>query len=190
MNVLKVITILLILAMGAAGGFIYSGVYDIGADAPHTKPVFWLVEAVRDQSIKSQAAHIQVPKLDDPALLAEGAGHYSAMCTQCHLAPGMDESDIRQGLYPKPPRLSEPSDLMPSEMFWVIKHGVKTTAMPAWGATHDDETIWAIVAFLQKLPNLSAREYEVLTATVSSQEEAHEDHKHGNHAPSHTDDVR
>ena len=46
--------------------------------------------------------------------------------------------------------------------------------MPAWGTTHDDEAIWGLVAFLQKLPDLSADEY----ASMTAQEGAH---AHGGH---------
>ena len=76
------------------------------------------------------------------------------MCASCHLAPGQAGSELRQGLYPLPPDLTaekaEKAD--PRRAFWVIKHGVKISAMPAWGATHDDTTIWSMVAFLQTLP--------------------------------------
>ncbi|CKT70189.1 Uncharacterised protein [Mycobacterium tuberculosis] len=37
------------------------------------------------------------------------------------------------------------------------------TGMPAWGYTHDDETLWSMVAFLQRLPKLSPTEFEQLT---------------------------
>jgi hypothetical protein len=36
--------------------------------------------------------------------------------------------------------------------------------MPAWGITRDDERIWAMVAFLQKLPELTPEEYQIITA--------------------------
>jgi nitrite reductase/ring-hydroxylating ferredoxin subunit len=36
--------------------------------------------------------------------------------------------------------------------------------MPAWGPTHDDQRIWNMVAFLQRLPDLSAAQYQILTA--------------------------
>ena len=61
------------------------------------------------------------------------------MCVDCHLAPGMDSSEIRQGLLPKPPKLQEVVDeWKPAELFWIIKNGVKMTGMPAWGPTHSD----------------------------------------------------
>ncbi|HKT43001.1 MAG TPA: cytochrome c, partial [Rhodanobacteraceae bacterium] len=58
----------------------------------------------------------------------------------------------------------------PAEAFWIIKHGLKMTAMPAWGATHDDHTIWAMVAYLQKQPRMSAAEYQSLTAHAAGME--------------------
>jgi molybdopterin-biosynthesis enzyme MoeA-like protein len=45
------------------------------------------------------------------------------------------------------------------------------TALPAWGATHDDHTIWAMVAYLQKQPRMSAAEYQSLTADAAGMEE-------------------
>ena len=33
-----------------------------------------------------------MPKLDDEQLILKGAGQYAAMCTGCHLKPGMTES--------------------------------------------------------------------------------------------------
>lgn len=70
---------------------------------------------------------------------------------------------MRPGLYPQPPDLSKVS-VDPREAFWVIKHGLKMSAMPAWGLSHDDETIWSMVAFLQKLPSMTAVQYKEIVA--------------------------
>ena len=58
------------------------------------------------------------------------------------------------------------SDLTPAEQFWIIKHGVKMTGMPAWGITHDDELLWDVVAFLRKLPELTAEQYRALVKSA------------------------
>ena len=42
----------------------------------------------------------------------------------------------------------------------MIKHGVKLTAMPAWGRTHSDELMWDMVAFIRKLPTMSPEQYQ------------------------------
>jgi mono/diheme cytochrome c family protein len=129
---------------------IYAGVYNIGADTPHTRPVFWLLNIVRERSIAVRAKNVAVPtNLDDPKRVAAGAAEYEEMCSGCHLAPGMKRTEIAQGLYPRAPELGRGTERTPAQEFWVVKHGIKSTGMPAWGVTHDDELLWNVVAFLR-----------------------------------------
>ena len=46
----------------------------------------------------------------------------------------------------------------PAELFWIVKHGIKMTGMPAWG-DHSDDELWATVAFVEKLPGMSEQDY-------------------------------
>ncbi|MBA2078053.1 cytochrome c [Rhodanobacter sp. PCA2] len=149
--------------VAGAGAFVYSGAYDIGADAPHTRPVSVVLQALRDRSIRVRSEDLKLPDLDDPQLILKGAGQYAAMCTGCHLAPGMEDSEIRPGLYPQPPNLAQ-LRVDPKAAFWAIKHGIKMSAMPAWGHSHDDATIWSMVAFLQKLPDMTPAQYKAIVA--------------------------
>ena len=146
---------------GGAALFVYTGMYDIGADVPHTKPVFWLVSQLRDRSIAVRAQKVIVPTdLADPRRLKVGGALYGSLCTSCHLAPGMKKTDLSRGLYPKPPPLAFCTDLTPAQEFWIIKHGIKLTGMPAWGRTHSDEEVWDVVAFLKKMPDLDPTQYQ------------------------------
>jgi len=140
------------------------GAYDVGADSPHTALTRAVIGFVRERSIESRAADIKVPPLNDPKMIGEGAEHYDAMCTGCHLAPGMSDNEMRPGMNPRPPALAKISPDDPAEQFWIIKHGIKMTAMPAWGTTHSDEEIWNMVALLQKLPKMTPAEYRALVA--------------------------
>lgn len=165
-------------------GFVYTGIFNVAADEPHWSLTHRLIEATREQSIAIRARDVEPIALDDPALLAMGAGHYAEMCTGCHLAPGMKDTEIRAGLYPQPPNLVEHgAHRSAAESFWIIKHGLKMTGMPAWGVTHDDRSIWGMVAFLQKLPELSPPQYEELVAQGRSSGHAHDGeesgHSHG-----------
>lgn len=178
---LGVLATLVLLAAGALA-FVWSGRYDIGADAPHTRPVFALMQAMRERSIRTHAADLVVPDLGDPQLVLKGAGQYAAMCTQCHLSPAMADSEIRPGLYPQPPNLSRVR-VDPRQAFWAIKHGIKMSAMPAWGASHDDATIWSMVAFLQKLPGMSAQEYQDIVARAPPDEDMDMGAERGAEAP-------
>ena len=169
----KQLGILIFAALAVLGGVIFyigAGGYDIGADTPHWEMTRKFMEVVRDRSIAARANKIEVPDLQDEQLVLKGAGQYAAMCVNCHLAPEQPDSEIRPGLYPKPPNLSE-QRIDPKTAFWVIKHGLKMTGMPAWGLGHDDATIWSIVAFVTRLPGLSAEHYKDLVARAPPDEE-------------------
>lgn len=162
---LTTVAVLALASLLIVGVFIWSGLYNIGADDTHTRPVYSVLQMVRDRSIHARAGKLEPPPdLLDAARVRQGAGNYNAMCMGCHLAPGMDGTELSRGLYPAPPNLST-EVVDPAEAFWVIKHGIKASGMPAWGKSMDDEYIWNMAAFLQRLPELSAQQYETLVAS-------------------------
>jgi mono/diheme cytochrome c family protein len=154
-----------VLAVLAGGGalFIGSGVYNIGADDHHTKVVLALIQQLRDRSIAARSTSIEAHYTEDPQRIAAGAQRYAALCVGCHLAPGVTKSDIRQGLYPHPPNLAQEEPQQAQRAFWIVKHGIKMSAMPAWGKTLDDEAIWDVVAFVRKMPDMTPETYQQLS---------------------------
>ena len=212
---MKTVKTLLVVAVlgGLAGlGVLYSGLYPMGADVPHNRLTYWALETMRERSIARAIRDIDVPPLDDSGLLIAGGEDYNEMCTDCHLKPGKTESEFTLGLYPQPPNLSMSAEAhhraedseggghgdpkaSAARQFWIIKHGIKASGMAAFGATHDDGRIWAMVAFLQKLPTLTPAQYQILTArsvvepsedadpaessaAVAPEESSHEGHSH------------
>ncbi len=187
MKILLTIVLTLLTAAAIAAGVIHGGgLTNFAADEPHADLINGVIEFTRERFIAARSESIEVPNLDDPQRIADGSAHYVPMCSGCHLGPGTQDTEIRRGLYPQPPNLAQPaghagghdhSDMQKSaaRQFWIVKHGIKMTAMPAWGTTHDDEAIWGLVAFLQKLPEMSPEEYQAMTA----QEGAHS-HAAGN----------
>jgi mono/diheme cytochrome c family protein len=158
---LCVVVVLLLGALGAAL-FVESGFYNIGADDHHTKAVLALITQLRDRSIEARLGEIKPQLAATPAMIKSGAEHYAALCVGCHLAPGLLKSDLRTGLYPHPPNLAQ-EDLQESRRtFWIIKHGIKMSAMPAWGKTLEDDAIWDVVAFVRKMPNMTPQDYQQL----------------------------
>lgn len=158
-------------AVVAGVGFIYSGYYPMGADEPHNDLTHWALETLRERSIARASNDILVPTdLNSSERLLAGGADYNDMCAACHLKPGVTQSDFTLGLYPEPANLSQIATLqndaerLARQRFWIIKHGIKASGMPAWGPGHDDERIWSMVAFLQRLPELSPQQYQILTA--------------------------
>jgi mono/diheme cytochrome c family protein len=148
-----------LLALGA-GVTIYAGVYDVAATEPHWPATSWILETARIRSIKAHAAGIAAPpSFNDPAKIPIGVGHFAAHCAVCHGAPGVPRGDIARGLSPPPSDLAVAAkSYSAGELFWILKHGIKMTGMPAW-SDHSDEQLWATVAFVQKLPGLTQDEY-------------------------------
>ena len=171
------LSVLALLTVASVAVFVMSGRYPMGADVPHWQLTHWLLESLRERSIAHAAARIHVPPLDDPDMLLSGGADYNDMCAACHLRPGEDSTDLKIGLYPSPPELTASARSNADEQqksrrqFWIIKHGIKASGMPAWGKTHDDQRIWAMVAFLKRLPELTPTQYQIITARGKAQAE-------------------
>ena len=148
---------------GGAGLFIASGVYNIGADDHHTALVSALIAHLRDRSIEVRARAVALPDLSGATRIEAGARRYALECAGCHLGPGVNRSELRRGLYPHPPSLAQQAPPDPRRAFWIIKHGIKMSAMPAWGTTLEDPALWELVAFLEQLPAMTPADYQRLT---------------------------
>lgn len=165
----------IVLALSAvlfSGLMVWFGIYNVAADDPHMRPTYYLLETMRERSIAVRAEKLQVPAdLKTPARIVQGAGNYNAMCTGCHLAPGMADTELSKGLYPAPPDLTK-TEVDAAGAFWVVKHGIKASGMPAWGKSMDDAYIWNMAAFLQELPKLTPAQYQAMVESSGG-------HSHG-----------
>jgi mono/diheme cytochrome c family protein len=183
---IKTLTAASVVAAIVGGGVVYFGVFNVGADDPHSQPVHSLLSIARDRSIEVRSRDIEVPDLTDEALIRAGAGNYNAMCIGCHLAPGVAQTELSKSLYPAPPNLSSLGvDGNPAAAFWIIKHGIKSTGMPAWGKSMADPYIWGMVAFLQQLPGMDAQGYRALAASSSGHQHGGGETKMHNHEGQH-----
>jgi mono/diheme cytochrome c family protein len=189
-TIISLLLALLILTIIALG----SGAYDMAATEKHWSITEKIIAWVRDSSIEARIEDLQVPALDDADLLAQGAEHYSAMCTICHLAPGVKPTELSTGLYPKAPvfhqhePISDPAEKLhrAKAYFWVIKNGLKMTAMPAWGLSHDDEAIWGMTAFALKMSQMTPEQYENLISSAKDQGHDHGGGGHGDDGHGHS----
>ena len=150
----------LALGAGAAAGFVWGGFYDISATEPHTQPVHSLLELTMHRSVKHHAANVKPPPLDDAALVARGALCFRDHCVQCHGGPGVAQAGIGRSMQPLPgPLVDAPLHWKPRELYWITRHGIKMSGMPAWRHRLADEELWAVVAFMQQLPSLTAADF-------------------------------
>ncbi len=159
-----------IIALVAIFIVVNTGVINIGADQAHSKLVYTILETARSRSIENASRDIVVPNLDKVEMISSGGADYKDMCAGCHLSPDAAQTDLSAGLYPKPPNFTDAKVVAHYQTqagarqgFWAIKHGIMASGMPAWGATHDDDRMWAMMAFIRSLPELNANQYTMLT---------------------------
>jgi cytochrome c553 len=114
-------------------------------------------------TVTASVAGVDVPPLDDSAMIRRGAAHYDAVCAGCHASPDRPDAADALMLSPPPPKLHQRiEDWSPEALFQTVKHGVPRTAMPAWPAADRDDEVWSMVAFLLVLPGLDADSYRSL----------------------------
>jgi cytochrome c553 len=117
------------------------------------------------RSVATHALAVEAPPHDlrSDALVMRGAGHYHHGCRVCHGAPGEPMPRVPAQMTPHPPWLPDRMPgLSPGELFYVVKHGVKFTGMPAWPSRQRDDEVWSLVAFVVALPDLDRSSYSRL----------------------------
>jgi len=168
----------LLLALLAAGLIvILTGGYNVAASEPHSALGEWALHTTFRNSVKGGASGLEPPATFSPAMIAAGAGEYKSMCQHCHGGVNADRDEWAEGMRPLPPMLAADADRWSAaEIFWLVKHGAKMTGMPAFGATHDDATIWNIAAFVQALPQMDAAQYAAYPAEHDEHGEPYGEH--------------
>jgi len=161
MRIAATIIVVLIVLAALPLLVMYSGIYEVSMLNHDNALLNWMLDTGMTRSVQHHAKGIKAPDLSDQAKARVGFEHYNEMCVSCHGAPGVIPGDIAAGIWPSAPDLVETvPEWKPGELFWIIKNGIKFSAMPAWGPSHNDDMIWAMVAFLEQLPKLSADDYE------------------------------
>lgn len=173
---------------GVIGGVtIWTGAYNVAATEPHYAITQSLFATARDRAISARANGITPPPdWPESADLKKGFRSYHEMCVVCHAAPGLQDTVVRKGLNPEPPKLTEDrvQQRTDAELFWIIRNGIKMSGMPAFGPTHTEEEIWELTAFLRGLAMMQPNEYKNLwEQSGGSVQFAPSAHDHGKKGP-------
>jgi cytochrome c553 len=151
-------------ALGLAAAIVVAaGGIPITASSGHWRATAWMLDFTKRRSVDTHSFFIVTPPLDDPALVIKGAGHYELGCAPCHGSPLAPRPRIVMGMTPHPPFVPERiRRWLARELFYIVKHGMKFTGMPAWPSQSRDDEVWAMVAFLRALPALDGEGYRRL----------------------------
>jgi mono/diheme cytochrome c family protein len=164
MRVLGTIIVFFAVLIGGVLVVVLTGVINVAAIHKDPPIIAWFMDTAMTKSVHRHAAGIVGPSLTDTSRFRIGFQHYAEMCVVCHGAPGIPFTEISVGLNPDPPSLSEAvGDWTPAELFWIVKSGIKMTGMPGFKATHSDEEIWDMVAFITRLPGVTPDQYQAMS---------------------------
>lgn len=146
-----------------AMAFAWSGILNIGASTGHWAITDWFLHWSMRNTVRTYAALTVDEPATDASGLTSAAGHYAANCAFCHGAPGEQPSRVMKGATPSAPDLSASANSWTDrQLFWIVKHGVKFTAMPAWPALDRDDEIRRMAAFVRRLPDMTPAEYRAI----------------------------
>jgi mono/diheme cytochrome c family protein len=131
------------------------GLMPVSADGTHSRLEARIMPTVLHASIVRHASGETNPVTLNEDNLKAGVGTYKAMCARCHSTPANGPSVYGQSFYPPAPQLPEGmAQYTDSQLFWLVKHGIRNTGMPAWGGMLSDEEIWQIVSLLKNSQDL------------------------------------
>jgi cytochrome c1 len=155
--------------LGAIGGAVFAkaGWYDVGALAPHWQFAYTFLEYGMHESVRNHAKEVVGTAPKDIASLQAGAALYRANCLACHGGPGVAVANFAKSMQPVPGPLIDAARRWESkEMYWIVRHGIKTSGMPAWQYHMSDAQIWQVVGFLSALPHLTPAQFAAFDAGV------------------------
>jgi cytochrome c553 len=157
--------LLVLVGFGLAGLIIaWSGAVQVSASSGHWRATDWFLHWVMRNSVRTYAAFEAPDRVTDDEGLVSAAGHFLQACQVCHGAPGTRPNPVMQAAMPPAPDLAEVADQWSDrELFWIIQHGIKFTAMPAWPADSRDDEVRRMVSFVRRLPTMTPAQYRALT---------------------------
>ena len=129
----------------------------------------FLARNARKLATPAAAKGLPNPETMTPEKWAEAREHFVEHCSVCHGTDGRGDTTFGKNMYPKVPNLAgaQTQGLSDGEMFYIISNGVRLTGMPAFGGEDSPESIWHLVSFIRRLPNLSAEEIKQLNELAS-----------------------
>lgn len=137
-----VLGVLATVLIGAFGTFLHlkMGYLNMRADiAPSSFESRWAMDFL-DASVDRRAPEQKNPVGASESNLIEGIRLYKANCAMCHGAPGHPEKTFGHPFYPPVPQfMEEAPDMTENQNFYIIKHGIRWTGMPAWGRVLNDQ---------------------------------------------------
>ncbi len=166
-----IFTLAFVVAAAFAG--IYAGALPPGADVKPPALEKWAAKKSLKATMKREDVAYKNPLQPTDANLIAGAKLYGANCAVCHGASDGLASTLSKGFYIEAPLLAKDGveDDPENMTYWKLDHGIRFSAMPAFGATLSAEQLWQLTMFLthmDKLPPAAEAGWKKLPSAAES----------------------
>ncbi len=109
-----------------------------------------------DASLDRRAPDTKNPLGATDDNLATGMKLYQSNCAGCHGDISHPESSMANSLFPRAPQfVHEEPDMPENQNFYLVKHGIRYSGMPAWEHSMTDQQTWQVIMFLSHIGKLS-----------------------------------
>jgi thiosulfate dehydrogenase len=147
-----------------------AGLIPANADRKPARLERWMARTSLRATLAREAPKTPNPVALTDANLLAGIKLYAANCAICHGAADAKPSNVARGLYQHPPQLAKDGveDDPEGATYWKVDHGIRFTAMPAFGKTLDDQQLWQLTLFLKHMDALPPSAQRAWKALKSS----------------------
>jgi len=139
------------------GSFLFILLGGFPANADSTPPAIenWIAKTTLSATLRRHASEEPNPLPVTDENLISGIKIYGDNCAICHGAMDAKPSNIATGLYQKAPQFAKDGveDDPEGHSYWIIKHGIRFTGMPAF-PDFTDRQIWLLALFLKHMNSL------------------------------------
>ena len=139
------IILTLAVVIGGSLAYLWFGMADVRGDEPSSQLENYFISTAVHASIRRNAPELRSPVPPTDVNLITGGRMYMEQCARCHGAAGAEQKSAST------PSLQEmATQYTESQIFWIAKHGIRWTAMPADTQDDSDEELWALAGYIKR----------------------------------------
>ena len=138
------------------------GLADTRSDVP---PPAWetaIMKPAVSAAVKRSAANMSAPGAATEDSIIAGGKLYVRGCMGCHGEPGKPYAEDHANFPPIPQLPHVGTQYSEPEIYWIIKHGVRMTAMSAYGYAYKEDQLWSLAAFIRRIDKLTPEEIQTI----------------------------
>jgi mono/diheme cytochrome c family protein len=128
------------------------GILPVQADVAPSSLESSVLRAALHASVARHAPRGGNPQPSPETDSTSGAAIYRQLCSRCHGLTAQSDNTYGKSFYPPAPHLlAHGTTFTEGEVFWIVKHGIRNTAMPGWSNLLSDDDIWKVAGMVQKI---------------------------------------